>query len=233
MKTHQLERLREETSMEVAGLDSYRAKLKAMESRVDTKSAELAHREASLVEMATRLQKILVAVIAREKKMTDEISWLEKLLESHLAKVREVHKVKLATQTEAIRAELWLEFDETLASKAQDYDVALFALKKDNAALWEQANREKHDREALHESVKKTGELLALRAKEIDELKQELTEAEEYCTTLEQGRSTKIDRLRATADRATEAAQRLRMTPPGEGEGPRQHQRPHLRQVFQ
>lgn len=106
MNTCQLERLREETTMEVAGLDSYRAKIKAMESRVDAKGMELMHREASSDEAVTRLRKILVVVLAREKKMADEIAYFEKLHESHLAEAKEAYKTELATKAETIRAEL-------------------------------------------------------------------------------------------------------------------------------
>lgn len=92
--------------MEVSRLDSYRAKLKAIESQIDVKGVKLAHQEASLDEAMAWLQKTLMVVLDREKKMAEEIAYFEELHESHLAKAMEAHKAKLATQVEAIREEL-------------------------------------------------------------------------------------------------------------------------------
>lgn len=45
----------------------------------------------------TRLRKILVAIIAREKKMVDKITYFKELHEIHLVEAKKIYEVKLAT----------------------------------------------------------------------------------------------------------------------------------------
>lgn len=71
MKMGELKHLQEEKAVDITGLYIYRTKLKAIESRVDVKSVALAHHEASSDEATTKLQHILLAVLAKEKKLTE------------------------------------------------------------------------------------------------------------------------------------------------------------------
>lgn len=66
-------------------------------------------------------------------------------------------------------------------------EVALAKLEKDAATLWEEAACGEEARKMLNEAVKNTGELLAMRSKEVEDLKMELATAKEHWVELEHG----------------------------------------------
>lgn len=73
--------------------------------------------------------------------MAEEITYFEELHESHLAEATKAHRAKLAAQAEAIREELQLDFNEALATKAQEYDTTTAKLQQEAAMLQEEVAR--------------------------------------------------------------------------------------------
>lgn len=80
--------------------------------------------------------------------------------------------------------------------------------------------------------VKNTGELLARRIKEVEDLKTELVSAKERYAELEHGRSVETEELWVVADRAMEAIQRLGLLPPERGQDPANATVHNYAQVF-
>ena len=215
MKTRQLARLREDTERDVeianAGLDQHRRKVRALTDKLIEQRALLDDREASAAEASAKLQRVLVAVLAAEKRSAGQLAAVEERHQKQLA--AKTAELKLALQRqEGVAAALWDE----LAQKDAAHAVLDGALKNMGERLGEAAQREATAREEAEAATAK----LAGKEEEVSGLRAEAAAAKKRAADLERrllshlrDQNIGMSRLRDAVDRAADTMQQVDLVP--------------------
>ena len=215
MKTRQLTRLREDTERDVeianVGLDHHRRKVRALTEKLAEQRALLEDREASAAEASTKLQRILVAALAAEKRSAGQLAAAEERHQEELAAATADLKLALEKQDRVVTA-LWDE----LAQKEAAREVLDGALKNLGERLGEAARREATAREEAAAVAAK----LAGKEEEASELRAEVAAAKKQAADLERtlmshlrDKNIGMSRLRDAVDRAAEAMLKADLVP--------------------